>query len=218
MNDKIYLTRQDDTLRYRAIAQRTWPGTSFASAFRSALLASAAQKDQSVLIRQIQAALDRFIPNVEWGISTLNRGGNQTVGYEQINVTAVARIPGTQNFNLNERAHLASREGLTLNNAFADCSLPVSVVDRVVQELREEIVKKVMFDLAEFERQTGRKWRIGDVEFGVGGHSGSRTAKGASRSEGYGDLFDSEGEGLSGAERISLVAEITLRSLPENGK
>lgn len=215
MNDKIYLTRQDDTLRYRAIAQRTLAQDIVRVSVQVALLASAAQKDQAVLIRQIRAALDRFIPDIDWGISTLQRGGTQTVGYEQINVTAVARIPGTQNFNLNERAHLASREGLTLSNAFADCSLPVSVVDRVVHELREEIVKKVMFDLTEFERQTGRKWRVGDIEFGVGGHSGTRTAKGASRSEGYGDLFDSEGEGLSGAERISLVAEITLRSLPE---
>ena len=218
MNDKIYLTRPDDTLRYRAIAQRTLAQDIVRVSVQVALLVSAAQKDQAVLIRQIRDALNRFIPNVEWGMSALQRGGNPTVGYEQINVTATARIPSAQNFNLNDRAWRASQEGLTLSSVFADGSLPASQVTEVVDELRANIVKKVMFDLSDFEAQTGRKWRIGEIEFGVGGEGGTRTAKGASRSEGYEGLFDPDGEGLTGAERISLVAEITLRSMPENSK
>ena len=67
-------------------------------------------------------------------------------------------------------------------------------------------------------RQTGRKWRIGDIEFGIGGRSEEYTAKGARRSTGFEDLLDPDGEGLSGAERISLIAEITLRALAENSK
>ena len=42
MNDKIYLTRQDDTLRYRAIAQRTLAQDTVCVSIYVALLVSAA--------------------------------------------------------------------------------------------------------------------------------------------------------------------------------
>ena len=87
MNDKIYLTRQDDTLRYRAIAQRTLAQETVCASIHVALLVSATQTDQSELQRQIREALNRFIPSVDWVISTLKREANPTVGYEQINVT-----------------------------------------------------------------------------------------------------------------------------------
>lgn len=218
MNDKIYLTRQDDTLRYRAIAQRTLAQDTVCVSIYVALLVSASQTDQAELQRQIRDALSRFIPSVDWVFSTLRREANPTVGYEQINVKASARIPSTQNFNLDDRARRASREGLTLSGAVVDYSLPVSLVNKVVHELRGEIVGTVLLELSDFERQTGRKWRIGDIEFGIGGRSDEYTTKGASRSSGYEDLLDPDGEGLSGAERISLIAEITLRTLAENLK
>jgi hypothetical protein len=207
MNDKIYLTRQDDSLRYRAIAQRTLAQDTVCVSIYVALLVSAAQTDQAGLQRQIRDALNRFIPGVDWVFSTLHREANPTVGYEQINVKASARIPSAQNFNLNDRARRASREGLTLSNAVVDYSLPVSLVNKVVHELRGEIVSTVLLELGDFERQTGRKWR-----------SDEYTDKGARRSTGFEDLLDPDGEGLSGAERISLIAEITLRALAENNK
>lgn len=218
MNDKIYLTRQDDTLRYRAIAQRTLAQETVCVSVSVALLVSAAQTDQAALQRQIREALGRFIPNVDWVFSTLHRQANPTVGFEQINLRASARIPSAENCNLNERTRRASREGLTLSGAQVDYSLPVSLVNKVVHELRGEIVSTVLSELADFERQTGRKWRIGDIEFGIAGHGDEYTAKGARRSTGYEDLLDPDGEGLSGAERISLIAEITLRALVESGK
>ena len=104
---------------------------------------------------------------------------------------------------------------MTLSNATVDYSLPFSLVNSVVHELRGEILSKVLIDIRDFERQTGRKWRIGDVEFGGNGRSNEYTAKGAQRSNGYENLFDEESEGLTGAERISLVAEITLRAIPD---
>ena len=73
MNDKIYLTRQDDTLRYRAIAQRTLAQDAVCVSIYVALLVSAAQTNQAELQRQIRDALNRFIPNVDWVFSTLHR-------------------------------------------------------------------------------------------------------------------------------------------------
>lgn len=215
MNDKIYLTRQDDTLRYRAIAQRTLSQDTVCVSVQIALLVSAAQTDQAQLQRQIREALSCFIPKVDWVFSTLYREANSTVGYEQINVKASARIPSSQNFNLSERARMASREGLTLSQTMLDYNLPVSLVNKVVHELRGEIVSTVLLELNDFERQTGRKWRIGDIEFGIGGRGNQYTAKGAQRSSGFEDLLDPDGEGLSGAERVSLVAEVTLRAFTE---
>ena len=150
MNDKIYLTRQDDTLRYRAIAQRTLSQDTVCVGIYVALLVSAAQTDQADLQGQIRNALNRFIPNVDWVFSTLHREANPTVGYEQINVKASARIPSAQNFNLNDRARRASREGLTLSGALVDYSLPVSLVNKVVHELRGESVRTVLLELSDF--------------------------------------------------------------------
>ena len=70
MNDKIYLTRQDDTLRYRAIAQRTLAQDTVCVSIHVALLVSATQIDQVELQRQIREALNRFIPGVDWVFGT----------------------------------------------------------------------------------------------------------------------------------------------------
>lgn len=216
MNDKIYLTRQDDSLRYRVIAQRTLAQDTVCVSVNVALLVSAVQTDQAELQRQIRDVLNRFIPGVEWVFATLHREANPTVGFEQINVKASARIPSAQNFNLKDRARQASREGLTLGGAIVDYSLPVSLVNRVVHELRGEIIGSVLCEISDFEQQTGRKWRIGDVEFGISGRIDEYTAKGAQRNTGYEDLLDPDGEGLSGSERISLVAEVCLRALADS--
>ena len=216
MNDKIYLTRQDDSLRYRVIAQRTLAQDTVCVSVNVALLVSAVQIDQVELQRQIRDVLNRFISGVEWVFSTLHREANPTVGFEQVNVKASARIPSAQNFNLKDRARQASREGLTLGGALVDYSLPVSLVNQVVHELRGEIIGSVLREISDFEQQTGRKWRIGDVEFGISSRSDEYTAKGAQRNTGYEDLLDPDGEGLSGSERISLVAEVCLRALADS--
>lgn len=218
MDDKIHLTRQDDTLRYRAIAQRTLAQETVCIGIQVTLLVSAAQTDQAALQREIRHTLGRFIPGVDWVFSTLRREPIPAVGFEQINVKASARIPSAQNFNLDKRARRASHEGLTLSHAEVDYRLPVNLVNPVVHDLRGEIVGTVLRDLGDYERQTGGKWRIGDIEFGMGGRNDEYTAKGARRGAGHEDLLGSEGEGLSGAERISLVAGFTPRVLAENGK
>jgi hypothetical protein len=104
MDDKIHLTRQDDTLRYRAIAQRTLAQETVCIGVQVALLVSAAQTDQATLQRQIREALGRFISGVDWVFSTLRREPNPALGFEQINVRASALIPSAQNFNLDKRA------------------------------------------------------------------------------------------------------------------
>lgn len=216
MSKQIYLTRQDDSLRYRVIAQRTLSQETVSVTINVTLLVSANQTNQATLQRLVRDALTHFIPKSEWVFSTLYRDANAVVGYEQVTITASARIPSSQNYNLRERARLASREGLTLSQPNVNYNLPAGQVNRVVQELRGEIVASVLREIEVFDRQTGRKWRIGDIEFGIGDRNEGHTAKGAHRSTGYEDLRDSDGEGLSGAERISLVAEVCLRAVNQS--
>jgi hypothetical protein len=212
MSEQIFLTSQGDSLRYRVIAQRTVTQETVSVTINVTLLVSANQTNQATLQRLVRDALNHFIPKSEWVFSTLYRDANAVVGYEQVTITASARIPSSQNYNLRERARLASREGLTLSQPNVNYNLPVAQVNRVVHELRGEIVAGVLREIDIFDRQTGRKWRIGDIEFGIGDRNEMHTAKGAHRSTGYEDLLDSDGEGLSGAERISLVAEVCLRA------
>lgn len=212
MEDRFTLAQQDDSLRFRVIAQRTLSQETVLLSVKVALLVSANQTDQSELQRWAKSALVQFVPNVEWGFSTLRRQSNAVVGYEQIEIEASARIPCDQNFNLKERAQLASREGLSISHVKVSYALPVYLVNEVVHELRLEIIHDLLKEIAHFEQLTGRKWRIGDVEFGITGRGDEYTAKGASRSTGYEAILDPDCEGLSGAEKISLVAEVCLRS------
>lgn len=213
VSEQIHLTSQDDSLRYRVIAQRTLSQETVSVTISVTLLVSANQTNQASLQRLVRDALTHFIPKSEWVFSTLYRDANAVVGYEQVSITASARIPSSQNYNLRERARLASREGLTLSQSNVNYNLPVSQVNRVVHELRGEIVASVLREIEEFDRQTGRKWRIGEIEFGIGSRNDDRTAKSAQRSTGYEDMLDPDSEGLSGAERISLVAEVCLRAV-----
>ena len=82
-----------------------------------------------------------------------------------------------------------------------------------MKELWFEAVSKVNEYLPEFNRVSGRQWRIGDVVLGTpdGGHC-SRNTKGGYRDEVddmLGDLMES---GLAGAEKVSLIANVTLKS------
>lgn len=68
--------------------------------------------------------------------------------------------------------------------------------------------------LDEFNRASGRQWRLGDVTLGVpgGGRSSGRLTKGGyveDADEPLGKFMES---GLSGVEKVSLTAEVTLRS------
>lgn len=160
------------------------------------------------LQRQIRDALNRFIPSVDWVFSTLHRGQpDRWLRADQRQ--SLCAHPQCAELRQPTVPDGPAREGLTLSGAVVDYSLR-SAVNKVVHELRGEIVGTVCAGFKGFEQQTGRKWRIGDIEFGIGGRSDEYTAKGASRSSGYEDLLDPDGEGLKWCRRISLIADDLL--------
>ena len=114
-----------------------------------------------------------------------------------------------------ERARVASREGLSLTGPAADFAIPPQRMGRIVHELRLEILDQVAKQLQDYRDGTGRDWRLGDLDFGIVGEGWAqpRTAKGAYRSNTPDFNDEPEAEiGLSGAERVTLVAEVVLKS------
>jgi len=215
------LLRPDDTLRFKLYAQQTIIQETARLTIEVNALVNTAEQTPGALLQRIRSALTHLV-EAEWAFSAIQRGG-EAVGYERVQLTASARVPITEIYNLEERARQASCEGLSLREPSVSYVLPSDRVTAAVQALRLEILEDVKKQIAEFNRATGRTWRIGDIAFGVRDpRSESRTGKGAYRScdDSIADLFEEAGdEGITGSERISLVADVTLRALPnqDNG-
>ncbi len=83
----------------------------------------------------------------------------------------------------------------------------------MAKELLFDAVRKVGEHLPEFEKASGRTWRIGDTTLGtpdVGNKT--RSSKGGfidDRDDNLGQLLES---GLAHVEKISLVADVTLKT------
>lgn len=205
-----------DTLRYRVQVRKALPQDEVRITVNVRALVQTRDTDQPALEGRIRKALNAFLP-ADWMLSRIERGGD-AVGYERVELTATARVKASENYNLAERARRASSEGLSLGAPDADYALSAEKVDRIVEELRYEIVRQVQGHIAQFSKETSRTWRLGDISYGAEQHaslSSRRTGKGAYRdTEDPLALLDADYEagGLSGAERVTLYAEVTLKS------
>jgi len=208
------LIRPDDTLRFKLFAEKVITQEDARITVEVHALVSTAQNDRNALEQKMRDVLNEFI-NVEWAFSTIKRGG-EAVGYERISLNASARIPIAQVYNLEDRARQARAEGLSLKEPRINYSLPSQRISETVKELREQIVDDGKRQIADFDLMTGRTWRIGDIAFGLQDSRGEqRTGKGAYRvsDDAIADLWSDTAEaGMTSAERITLVADVTLRA------
>lgn len=204
-----------DTLRYRVMAHKTLAREDVRINVTVIALERAAGRDPAGLEASIRAALAAFIPG-EWRFSRIERKGE--AGYERVGMQASARVKAAENYDLVERARLASREGLTISFPSADYALSRERIDAVFDELRLEILARVAVQAEATSRATGRPWRLGDIAFGTeaGVLGRAATAKGAYRDDGealFADIDDVDPERvLAGSERITLVASVVLKS------
>ena len=217
----IYDTRifvpQDDTLEYKVYVSKTVPRGDATLTAVVAVLANSQKNTPEMINQRVLEALAEFVP-VRWECMSQERS-TISPGFEQVRVQALARIGPEQNRNLEERGRHASREGLEITNIRVKSTLPQDQVDQIVKELWFDTVEQVNEHMAEFNRVSGRAWRIGNIVYGVPSDTHSRTisAKGAYREEPY-ELFGALIEsGLVGAEKICLTAQVTLKS-PRPGK
>jgi hypothetical protein len=200
----------DDTINYRVYVSKAVPLADATVTANLEILVSNRDNNEDLDAR-IRTALRDFIA-VDWEILGQERS-SATTGYERIKLKALAKVAADQNRNLEERARKANREGLEFGQIAVNRALTQDQVGQVMKELWFEAVSKVNEHLVEFNRASGRQWRIGDVILGApDGGFRARNAKGGYREElddMLGDLVES---GLSGAEKVSLIANVTLKS------
>jgi hypothetical protein len=209
----------DDTLKFRLHAQQIVSQDDARITVEVHALVSTAQPEGEPLEQRIRAALNAFIRS-DWSFSSIRRVGD-AVGFERVALYAATRAPISEIHNLEERARNASREGLSLKSPKVNHGIPVHRVNETVAALRAQIVEDVKREIVSLTQRTERTWRLGEIVFGTGDiRSEYRTGKGAYRSadEEMADLLSGADDDprMNSAERISLVADITLRSRPQS--
>lgn len=205
-----------DTLRFRLQAARTLSQQDIRLATVVTALVPAAENDPVALERRIRETLSRVV-KTDWTFTRIERDA-EAAGYERIQLKASARVPVAENWNLVERMRAASRDGIALSAAEVSYALSSEKVDAAVEALRLDILRLAADQAAKMSEASGRRWRVGDIEFGTAGlaqDSRRRTGKGA-----YADSDDSlemlalldTPMGVTGGERITLVAQVTLKA------
>ena len=201
----------DDTISYKIYVAKAVPLADVTVTAQLVLMVS--NRDENLdLDSRIRGALKDFI-DTDWTLLEQERS-SATPGFERIQLKAMAKVPAKENRKLEERAAGANREGLEFGHVYVSRNLPQDQANQIIKELWFEAVEKVTAHLEEFNRASGRTWRVGDITLGVpgGGRQSGRQSKGGfieDPDEPLGKFMES---GLSGAEKISLTADVTLRS------
>ena len=210
-----------DTLRFRIQAQKTIAQEDVRVDVVVHALVRTGDRDRGALERRIREALAAFVPT-DWTLARIERAAD-AAGYERVRLTASARVPVAENFALTERAREASREGLTLAEPKVSYAVSSGRLGEVLAELRLQAMRDAQEQAVRFSEISGRAWRIGDIAFGVEDVGSYRrpTGKGAYRDfDGLAmyaqpsddDADDEEHDGMAGAERIYLIATVTLKA------
>lgn len=199
-----------DTLRLRVTAARTVKRTTISVAVEVIALVSAQDRDQTGLESRVRAALNQFI-DAKWRTATTERSRDES-GFERVKLLALARVAREENVNLTERARLASSEGLAIQNPSVDYKVETTVLVAETEKLHGDIIRQAQARMIEFNELTGRIWRIGNIQFGVFDRGeGELSSKMARRETArYGS---DESDVMLTSERISMIAEVELRSV-----
>ena len=211
MSDIQYVPLQlDDTIRYRISVSKVVPLIDVTVTADVVILFNSSDNNDDLTTR-VHSALHEFIP-VDWEIVSQNRKG-ATPGYEQITLRVLAKVPSDQNRNLEERARKANRIGLELSDINVKRARPQDEVNQIMKDLWFDAVGKVRGHIAEFKEVSGRDWRMGDITLGVPPTTQVvRSAKGGYREEVDDVVSDPMASALSGAEKVTMVAEVVLKS------
>ena len=205
-----------DTLRFRLQTARALPQEDIRLVVGITALVKAGDNDGAALERRIREALARLVAT-DWTFTRIERYPD-AAGYERVTLRAGSRVPAAENWNLPERARKASADGIAIGAPEVSYALSVNRVDEAVEGLRLDLLRKATEQAERMSEASGRRWRVGDIEFGVAGivqENARRTGKGAYTDENESlellALLDTP-TGITGGERISLAAQVTLKA------
>lgn len=201
----------DDLLRFKVQATKVEPRADAQLSVTVTVLIKASDTDQTALEATVQDTLQVLVPT-NWVFSSFRREG-ESMGFERGSLEALARVPVSEVHNLKQRARNASREGLEVGTPTVSYRLPEGRINAIQSELRLKVIDEVKSQQHVLTQATGRFWRIGAIDFGTRksdtDEGETRFSKGGYRSSAE-EPF--EGGGMAGAERFTLLAEVTLKS------
>lgn len=202
----------DDTISYKIYVAKAVPLVDVTVTAQLELMVSNRDENPDIDSR-IRDALKDFV-DTDWTLLEQERS-SATPGFERIQLKAMSKVPAKENRKLEERAARANREGLEFGRITVSRNMPQEQANQIIKELWFETVEKVTGHLEEFNRASGRQWRIGDVTLGVPGtgRQTGRMTKGGYVEDPEEPLGIFMETGLSGLEKISLTADVTLRSM-----
>lgn len=120
---------------------------------------------------EVQKTLHDFI-DAEWKIQSVNR--NKDGKYENVFVSAMARVPESENHHLSERADTVSRIGFQLRNPSVDYSLSFDDIQAINAELRLSLLTMALAECTKMNaafREGGyrsAKYRVSSSRFDQG--------------------------------------------------
>jgi hypothetical protein len=187
-----------------------------------------AQRDdatsEEAMRTNIKAALRKFV-NAEWRFLGVGRQRGKT-RFEDVTVSAVARVPESENKQLLDRTNAVSIQGLELTNPVAAYALPFDKVQEVNRELRVALVEQARNECEEYNKnKSGNKYRVASIEFAdtprqgggmrASGVYASNIVPSGSGGQAGGVVDEIEGSpDLGVTERFLVSAQVILRAKP----
>jgi hypothetical protein len=171
--------------------------------------------------------MNRFI-TASWQFANITRTAHDS-GYEQINLTASARVSESENRALDSRRKEVSQKGLSISKVTPDISFPASLVEETERKLRLAIIHKAQDECLAISSAMKRTYRIKKINYAIEleeSFSNNRiSASSASMKTSYGSGFGPTGAGgaggptgaddsLGNAQKFTMNATVTLAAIP----
>lgn len=163
---------------------------------------------------RINSTLKQFI-DAEWKISSINRS-KSSGKFEQVAVAATARVPETENYQLQTRANELSQSDFELLNPQVDYELTFDEIQTIHQELRSTLLESALKETTlmngsfhKLAKALRQEFRVSSSRFEIDNGSARLTksisnqpfrahammasmspAGGAQQAEGFGDAAD----------------------------
>lgn len=162
------------------------------------------------LAQDIRDTLHRFI-DTKWSLSNPARQRDQS-GYERVTVQATCRVPETENYSLDERRQTASKPGLQIASAFADTSIPMTMIRDAQRKLRMSLIERAREEADEVGKITNDGWTVGKITFVESDdrYDKARPTMMASTYRSAPQIESAGADGIGNTQRLFMSATVTL--------
>lgn len=218
-----------DTVEFDLLAERTVVNKTVKLIANIAAMIKS-DMPEAILTTNVQAMMKNFL-DASWSFSNMQRSADQS-GMERISLQASARVPESQNYNLDKRTRAASTEGLSIISVQADTTPPMADIEQAESDLRADLLVKAIRELTVVNKAMGvaasthnREYRVGRVTFESVDNSfqmsnssrgSTKTAMATAYGAGFGADMPGGEEGLGNAVKLTMRATVEYRRSPKD--